>query len=66
MEETAGFSFAEVEELKNLLILRYLESDVWDWNWATRQFRQNRSELAAETGDRRVGFAALDPLLNGH
>ena len=26
MEETAGYSFAEMEELKNLLILRYIDA----------------------------------------
>jgi hypothetical protein len=66
VEETAGFSFAEIEELKNLLILRYLETDSWEWDWATRQFRQNRSELASDGGDRRVGFAALAASVNGN
>ncbi|MBA4064636.1 MAG: hypothetical protein C0501_13170 [Isosphaera sp.] len=60
--ETAGFSFAEVEEVKNLLILRHLEAGAWDWAWAMNQFRENRAELAVR--DRNVGFAA--PSANGH
>ena len=65
VESTEGFSFAEVEELKNLLILRYLETDAWDWNWAMDQFKVNRLELAAEAA-RPVGFAVLEPHLNGN
>jgi hypothetical protein len=54
---TAGYSFAEVEELKNLLILRYIDTNGWDWDWAMEQFRQNRTDLAEQ--HRRVGFAPL-------
>ena len=56
-EQTEGRSFAEVEELKNLLILHYIETGAWDWGWATGQFRQNRTELAEAA--RPVGFAPL-------
>lgn len=62
VDRTAGFSFAEVEEVKNLLILRHLEAGAWDWEWAMAQFRENRAELATRT--RNVGFAA--PSGNGH
>ena len=64
VEQTEGFSFAEVEEVKNLLILRHIDAGGWDWDWAMEQFRQNRSELA--TRARPVGFAEIDPALNGH
>jgi ATP-dependent 26S proteasome regulatory subunit len=60
--QTDGFSFAEVEEVKNLLILRHLDAGGWDWGWAMNQFRENRAELAVR--DRNVGFAA--PSANGH
>lgn len=63
--ETDGFSFAEVEELKNLLILRYIDTTRWDWGWAMHQFRANRAELAA-AATRNVGFGAADVLRNGH
>ena len=65
VEATAGLSFAEVEELKNLLILRQIEAGGWDWEWAMAEFRQNRQELAARAS-RAVGFAGLDPARNGH
>ena len=55
---TDGFSFAEVDELKNLLVMRFLDSGTWSWSWALKQFDINRSEL--ETRQRRhVGFASL-------
>jgi cell division protease FtsH len=61
---TEGLSFAEVEEIKNLLILRYIDTRAWDWDWATNQFRENRLELAQI--ERQVGFAPLLPSTNGH
>ncbi len=53
--ETAGFSFAEVEEVKNQLILRHLDAKEWDWDWALNQFHENRQELASRK-NRSVGF----------
>ena len=44
--ETAGMSFAEVDEFRNLLVLRFTETGVWDWTWAKEQFRVGRGELA--------------------
>jgi cell division protease FtsH len=51
---TAGYSFAEIEELKNLLIMRFMDTGSWEWAWAMEQFRVNRTELNAQR--RRVGF----------
>jgi len=51
---TAGLSFAEIEELKNLLILRFTETGEWNWDWALAQMEANRRELAAS--HRVVGF----------
>lgn len=65
MDDTAGMSFAEIEELKNQLILGQLERGEWDWHWALEQFERNRSDLAAES-KRRVGFGILEPMLNGN
>lgn len=65
--ETDGMSFAEVEELKNLLILRFTEVGGWDWGWAREQFDAHRQELSALRGP--VGFAALvasNSARNGH
>jgi hypothetical protein len=64
VQSTAGYSFAEVEELKNLLILRYIDTSAWDWNWAMEQFRQNRTDLAEQ--HRQVGFAPLGASPNGN
>jgi hypothetical protein len=64
VEATEGFSFAELEEVKNQLILRYLDTDDWDWDGALRQFHENRQELASV--QRQVGFAPLEPSTNGH
>jgi cell division protease FtsH len=61
--QTEGFSFAEVEEVKNLLILRHLDTKGWDWDWAMDQFRENRQELASKQGH--VGFAPAASA-NGH
>lgn len=55
--QTAGYSFAEMEELKNLLILRYLDTQRWEWEWAMEQFNENRADLAKQ--QRHLGFAHL-------
>ena len=52
---TEDYSFAEIEELKNLLIMHYLDADCWSWSWALEQFEVNRKELA-NGHRRRVGF----------
>jgi hypothetical protein len=52
---TDGHSFAEMEELKNLLIMHYMDSDTWSWSWALEQFDVNRQELSTRPR-RRVGF----------
>jgi hypothetical protein len=56
---TDGCSFAEIEELKNLLVLRHMEAGAWDWDWALRQFAVNRAELGGRP-ERHVGFAAAN------
>ena len=65
VDETEGFTFAEVEELKNLLIMRYVDVDEWDWDWAMRQYRLNRDDLAKEA-NWAVGFGSPEPARNGH
>jgi cell division protease FtsH len=64
VSETAGMSFAEVEEIKNQLILRYIDRKEWDWHWAFEQFQENRKDLAQV--ERQVGFSPLLPSANGH
>jgi hypothetical protein len=60
---TEGYSFAEIEELKNLLIMRRMDAGGWDWDWALRQFDANRHDLATQR--RQVGFAVPEPARNG-
>jgi AAA+ superfamily predicted ATPase len=57
---TDGYSFAEIEELKNLLIMHFMDSEQWDWTWALEQFDINREELSARRR-RRVGFGQSEP-----
>jgi cell division protease FtsH len=52
---TDGYSFAEIEELKNLLVMHFMESNAWNWGWALKQFDINRSELSSRP-QRSVGF----------
>jgi cell division protease FtsH len=52
---TQGYSFAELEELKNLLIIRFMDGGQWDWRWALDQFQLNRSDLTTHKR-RRLGF----------
>jgi hypothetical protein len=58
-----GYSFAEIEELKNLLIMHFMDSEVWDWSWALKQFDINRNELASRR-TRQVGFGPANALLS--
>jgi cell division protease FtsH len=60
---TEGYSFAEVEELKNLLVMHFMDAERWDWEWALKQFDVNRSELATRSR-RQVGFG-VTPVTNG-
>jgi SpoVK/Ycf46/Vps4 family AAA+-type ATPase len=61
---TEGYSFAEIEELKNLLIMHYMDSSTWNWQWALDQFEVNRRELS-QRQNRRVGFGAGMAASNG-
>jgi hypothetical protein len=63
---TEGYSFAEIEELKNLLVMNFIDSGTWDWNWALHQFDVNRSELS-KRHRRMVGFGQEVAVTgNGH
>ncbi|MBN9522561.1 AAA family ATPase [bacterium] len=65
VRQTEGYSFAEVEELKNLLILNFIEGNGWDWGWAMTQFGLNRQELASRAAVRHVGFGVAEQSRNG-
>jgi hypothetical protein len=64
VESTEGYSFAEIEELKNLLVMHYMDSSAWDWDWALKQFDINRHELASRPC-RHVGFGPVSSSRNG-
>ena len=58
--ETEGMSFAELTELKKLLVLHYLDTNKWDWNWAWQVFHGDArytkkvvSQIGFARGDRR-------------
>lgn len=59
VRDTDGFSFAELEEVKNLLVLRYTETKHWEWGWAIAQYHSNRDDVATLVTTRRVGFSPL-------
>jgi cell division protease FtsH len=70
VDETEGLSFADIEELKKLLVLRFLDTQKWDWPWTLRTFRQDDRRGKPV---RKVGFVdprstdlqtAADPILN--
>ncbi len=52
---TDGYSFAEIEELKNLLVMHFMDAGTWNWGWALKQFDINRHELGSRPR-RHVGF----------
>ena len=58
---TDGYSFAEVEELKNLLIMHFMDSADWNWRSAPRDRRdpqqvcRRRRESVASGRSRCVG-----------
>jgi len=55
VRETEGLSFAELDELKKLLLLRFLDAGEWDWPTAKQAF--DASERPT-TPDRQIGFDA--------
>jgi hypothetical protein len=60
---TEGTSFADIEELKNLLVMHYVDDGTWDWECARQHFEVNRRDLARK--ERRVGFGQELSLTNG-
>jgi ATP-dependent 26S proteasome regulatory subunit len=60
VQSTSGLSFAELDEVKNLLVMHHADSNEWNWQLAMQQFAINRSELTNKA-TRRVGYAAMLP-----
>jgi hypothetical protein len=53
VSQTEGLSFAEIEELKKLLVIRQVETGRWDWPWARVALRQRDRDHRAR---RPIGF----------
>lgn len=51
---TEGFSFAELDEIKKLLVLRYLETGAWDWHSAWADYCSGHSQGGPR---QRIGFS---------
>jgi cell division protease FtsH len=52
---TDGYSFAELDEVKNQLILAYLDNGAWSWDHALEAFAANRRDVRPVGS---FGFAA--------
>jgi hypothetical protein len=62
VEKSESLCFAEVEELKKLLVMRFLDTRQWDWPWAWQQFEQRADRLPPQ---RPLGFVPRSRR-NGH
>jgi hypothetical protein len=62
VEKTEGRCFAEVEELKKLLVMRFLDVRSWDWPWAWESFEHRMEETEYR---RPIGFIRASSK-NGH
>ena len=69
---TDGLSFAELAEIKKLLVLQFLDSGIWDWDWAWKTFHADARQV--KPGRPLIGFvlggqlprkpALAEPVLN--
>jgi len=55
--QSEGLSFAELDEVKRLLVLWHLETKRWDWSCALAEFRRGRGESQRSA----IGFQAALP-----
>jgi cell division protease FtsH len=54
-QETEGLSFAELEEVRKLLVLRFVEDGIWDWAAALEGIRMRNRDVRPRQP---IGFAA--------
>jgi len=52
---TEGYSYAELAELRNLMVMNFVEHGKWDLQIAAAMFAQNRDDFRKEL-DKRIGF----------
>lgn len=57
VQQTDRYSFAELDELRKLLVLHFMEHKQWDWDAARRQFVSSRPKTKA-TGT--LGFRSTE------
>jgi hypothetical protein len=55
--QSEGLSFAELDEVKRLLVLWHLQTHRWDWSRAWGEFRRGRGESQRNA----IGFQAALP-----
>lgn len=58
VDDTDGLSFAEIEEVRKLLVLRFVETDRWDWQAAIEGIRARGRDVRPR---QKIGFAAPNP-----
>lgn len=51
---TEGMSFAEIDELRKLMVLHFMDHDTWDWSAA---WGQHRERMSSSQNRRPLGFA---------
>ena len=69
---TDGLSFAELTEVKKLLVLHFLDENKWDWDWAWKVFQADARYSKpskpvigfARPSSRARDLALPDPMLN--
>jgi len=69
---TDGMSFAELAEIKKLLVLQFLDSGRWDWDWAWKTFHADVRQVKSSrpmigfvlAGQMRRDAALAEPVLN--
>jgi cell division protease FtsH len=65
VKQTAGITFAELDEVKRLMVLHGLEAGRWDWQRAWNEFQQGRGRVERPP----IGFCVpltTDVLANCH
>lgn len=61
VQQTAGLSYAELDEVKKLLVLGFLDNGKWNWPHAWQTFRSGRED---NRGKSPIGFAQPQANLN--